>query len=234
MKYYIMTSLSRRAEHNYVRDQLNALGHEITCDWTVPLEHLEDPYEARLQEAFLAEMAAKEMEGGVCAADFCVALLPGGRGTHTEFGAALALRKPLIVHDGGDLRLPGRNRCSFYFHPGIQVWLSGHLDIVANYVKCYAWHEPKEEKRWLFYRVACGRVGSGWFIEAREDPRDEWQLWSEDVSEDGYFGSVGFKPDGSIDWLELSKDTMRAYLNPLTEEELRAGLLDLGRALSDQ
>jgi len=231
MKYYIMTSLSRRDEHNYVREQLNALGHEITCDWTVPLARFEDPYKSRMDDDLLTALSIREVEG-VRDADFCVALLPGGRGTHTEFGMALAWDKPLIVHDAEDLLAPGRNRTSFYVHPGVQVWLKGDLDFVANYVRDYPWSGPQAEGRWTLGRSAYGRVGLGWFVEAHEDARGEWSLKSEDVAEGGYFASVWFKPDGSIDELDISESTMRQYLSSLTEDALRDGLLDLGRLLA--
>ncbi len=116
MKYYIATRLENAAGHNALRDLLNGAGHKLTYDWT---RHGSVKDKGR---AVLAQVAENEIEG-VREADFVVALLPGGRGTHTEIGAALALGKPTIIHDS-DARTDidgafsyGAATCSFYHHP---------------------------------------------------------------------------------------------------------------------
>ena len=99
--------------HNAVRDALHRLGHQITYDWTshggVFREGLE-----RLREVAVAELA------GIEAADYIVVLLPGGRGTHTELGFALAHGKPALMlasRDEPDIFEPVERTCAFYHHP---------------------------------------------------------------------------------------------------------------------
>ena len=67
-------------------------------------------------------MATREIDA-VKAADFVVVLLPGGRGTHTELGAALALDKPVFLvapHPQQLLDSQGLPN-PFYYHPLVQV-----------------------------------------------------------------------------------------------------------------
>ena len=87
MHVYIATSLANHANHNLLRDELAKHGIRLSFDWTLP----RDPEIPR------SELAWLELQG-VKYADLVVVLLPGGRGTHVEFGAALAYEKPIIVY----------------------------------------------------------------------------------------------------------------------------------------
>jgi len=108
MKYYIATGLERAKAHNIVRDALNDLGHEITYDWTVH-GSVQKTSLSRLKEVGHLELQA------VKDADFVVVLLPGGNGTHTEFGLTIAYNKPVFLHasDSKFLEL-GDETCAFY------------------------------------------------------------------------------------------------------------------------
>ncbi len=112
MNYYIATRLDRAADHNRLRDLLNARGHAITYDWTHHGSVQKDKPE-RIREVALAETS------GVLRADVVVVLLPGGRGTHTELGMALASGKSVIVQADpvhGFFAADERT-CAFYHHP---------------------------------------------------------------------------------------------------------------------
>jgi len=111
--FYIATSLSRIKEHHLVRDMLHSEGYKITYDWT-------SHGSARtISTERLAEVAELEIEG-VLEADFVIVLLPGGKGTHTEFGMALASGKPIIIHseDPAPFQL-GEQTVAFYHVPNI-------------------------------------------------------------------------------------------------------------------
>ena len=111
MKYYIASKLENHAEHNRVRDMLNALGHEITYDWT----HHGPVYRSGLDR--VREVAQLETQG-VLDADFVVVLWPGGRGTHVELGVALAAGKPVIfISAVEDHHAATQETCAFYHHP---------------------------------------------------------------------------------------------------------------------
>jgi len=108
-KFYIATYLERHAEHNVIRDILVAAGHEITYDWT---SHgsVKEVGEERLTEVAEAELK------GVTEADFVVVLLPGGRGTHAEIGAAVAMGLPTYIHSTKpELFTTTDATCAFYW-----------------------------------------------------------------------------------------------------------------------
>lgn len=109
MEIYIATSLENAEAHRALREQLEQGGHRITYDWT---QHGSAQAE---EEARQREVAEAELDG-VRRADVVIVLLPGGRGTHTELGFALALGKPVLIHgttaeafNGADGRI-----CVFY------------------------------------------------------------------------------------------------------------------------
>lgn len=108
MRYYIATSLENMPAHNALRDRL---GPGITYDWTLHGPVFRDGL------ARIAEVAERELNG-IRDADVVIVLWPGGRGTHVELGAALALGKRVyFVSD-----VPGHHEacaetCAFYHHP---------------------------------------------------------------------------------------------------------------------
>ena len=104
MKIYIATGYKRREEHNEVRDALTGAGHTLTHDWTTP--------ENRRLPACKAALADKQ---GIQDADLLIVLLPGGMGTHTELGIALALGKPVLVYALDPKDLP--RSMIFLYHP---------------------------------------------------------------------------------------------------------------------
>ena len=111
MKYYIATKLENHAAHNRLRDTLNALGHQITYDWTThgPV------YRSGLNR--VREVAELETFG-VTKADLVIVLWPGGRGTHCELGMALAAGIHVIfVSDNEAHHEATTETCAFYHHP---------------------------------------------------------------------------------------------------------------------
>ena len=131
MKFYIATGLERAEEAKQVAAHLSGLGHESTYAWW---EHGSVQAEG---PARIAEVAANEVQG-VRTSDLFVGLLPGARGTHTEFGIALLsalvldespryrvanheYREPVrktIVLIGPTEDATGRT-CAFYLHPRV-------------------------------------------------------------------------------------------------------------------
>lgn len=116
MKYYIATKLENHAEHNRLRDTLEARGHKITYDWTThgPV------YSKGL--AVVEEVAQLEHQG-VYNADVVIMLWPGGRGTHVELGMAIALDKRcMIVSDVDGHHIASPETCAFYHHPCVMMY----------------------------------------------------------------------------------------------------------------
>lgn len=90
-KFYIATSLKRIKEHNILRDALLNKDWKITYDWTLHGSVKKTSYE-KLKDVGL------KMIKGVFDSDVIIVLLPGGKGTHTELGMAIAKNKNIIIH----------------------------------------------------------------------------------------------------------------------------------------
>jgi len=111
-KYYVATTLDNADQAQLVISKLEKFGHEVTYDWTT-----HGKIDVKDQETIkiAKEVAKKELQG-VMDADVLIVLYPGGGGTHIEFGAALALNKPIIfvAPPIGEIR-----EVAFYNHPSV-------------------------------------------------------------------------------------------------------------------
>jgi nucleoside 2-deoxyribosyltransferase len=110
LRYYLATRLERAPEAQELHKELQAAGFICSYDWTVHGS-------VRGSNEEMAAVAVAEV-AGVQTADVVIVLLPGGRGTHGELVAALALGKPVIIHstDPGLFERDART-CVFYWHP---------------------------------------------------------------------------------------------------------------------
>jgi nucleoside 2-deoxyribosyltransferase len=121
-KYYIASSLDNAKQVRELKAVLDKAGWEHTYDWTVHGSVQKQGF------ARIAEVAEKETLG-VSLADVIIVLLPGGRGTHTELGIALAksmTRKAfghrVVIYSNDKERDFGTNgtTCAFYHHPAVE------------------------------------------------------------------------------------------------------------------
>ncbi len=128
MKFYIATRLENADAAKALAGALRELGHTITYEWwTHGSVQGADPTTIR-------RVATAELKG-VREADVLIALLPGGRGTHAELGAALVLEKPVwlcapldsLLYDLGE-RGDGATTCAFYWHPSVMRRFTGSLE----------------------------------------------------------------------------------------------------------
>lgn len=116
MRFYIATGIGNAALAIRLANLLMDHGHELTYDWTV---HGDVRYAS---EQRMSEVAFNEFRA-VRDAELIVALLPGGKGTHTEIGAAIATRsnKRIILWSAnGDEFRHDSNTCVFYYHPAVE------------------------------------------------------------------------------------------------------------------
>ncbi len=111
LKYYIASGFENQKAHNQLRDRLRGSSLDITYDWTLYGRAHTGGLE-RMEEVTNLEI------GGVLTADIVFVLMPGGRGTHVEFGAALATNKNIIVIGDEDY-LDKEKTCVFYYHPNV-------------------------------------------------------------------------------------------------------------------
>lgn len=121
MKIYVATRLANVEAARSINRALIAAGHEITYDWT-------DHPEATKTDEHMEAVSVKELDG-VRAAEFVVAILPGGRGTHAEIGAALVLGKPVLIVGQKSAFMEGGYPCAFHHHPGARREVIGVRDL---------------------------------------------------------------------------------------------------------
>lgn len=109
MKIYVASGLEQLERVSELITTMKFAGYEVTYDWTKhgPLQDRSDMW---------ASVGQAELSG-VLRADVLIALLPGGRGTHFEMGAAVMSGKRVIVV-GHDPAFQTRT-CLFYHHPSV-------------------------------------------------------------------------------------------------------------------
>jgi len=129
-RFYVASGLENIEEARRLVALLTAAGWHSAYDWTA-----HGPVwthgAARVREVAAAELA------GVASADVVIVRLPGGRGTHVEMGAALALEKPVIIYAEVEKFEVNAQCCAFYHHPGVldRVNNDGHLMLLLPRVR---------------------------------------------------------------------------------------------------
>lgn len=116
MRFYVASGLPNRERVKELIEYLTKRGHAVTYDWTLHGD-VRDGGEDVLTSVALNETRA------VCDAELVVVLLPGGCGTHSELGLAIASRanKRIIVwSETGEQFLYGKDTCVFYHHPVLE------------------------------------------------------------------------------------------------------------------
>ena len=119
MKFYIASSLKNYEQVRDLSGRLKHAGWEHTYDWTMHCPVKEIDLET------LKSFGEKECEG-IRQSDVVIILTPQGRGTHTEFGMAIALSKKIYLchHDDTYFKCDD-NTSTFY-------WLSQVNQIIGN------------------------------------------------------------------------------------------------------
>ncbi|WP_240948473.1 nucleoside 2-deoxyribosyltransferase [Bacillus sp. RO1] len=92
-KFYIASSLSNIEKVREVSKRLKDKGFIHTYDWT------KNGRASTLED--LKEIGEKELSA-VLEADFLIVLLPGGKGSHIEFGIALGQGKKIFLFSEND------------------------------------------------------------------------------------------------------------------------------------
>lgn len=192
---YIATGLENFELHNQVRDRLKPYNIKLTYDWTThgSLKHTSVE---RLKEGARAEI------DGVLEADFVIVLLPGGRGTHTELGMAIAAQKDIFMYDPGHQREGwevGTNTCIFYFDEAVDAF--NDLDeLIEEVIDAFGVRgiEPSTEIDLMDYVIGPFREGLSFCPDCADAdlmilrPRDESSTAPSYFTHHcGYLGRVG-------------------------------------------
>jgi hypothetical protein len=131
--FYVATGLERAEEAKALALELRALGLAPSYEWW---QHgsVQDQGPDKIREVAMAEV------DGVQAADLFVALLPGGRGTHTELGVAIACSLARALNysgSSGTILLVGPTEdasgrtCAFYLHPHVEERFANVGELLA-------------------------------------------------------------------------------------------------------
>jgi len=114
--FYMASGLENATEVKTLAAPLKQAGWSQTYDWTTH-GSVQKEEQQRISEVAVAELQ------GVLDCSVLIVVLPGGRGTHTELGAALACGKPVILYAKHRFALHGSQGaiCAFYLHPNVKI-----------------------------------------------------------------------------------------------------------------
>jgi len=128
MRIYVASSLENIERASAVIDTFKRCGHTISYNWT----EFGD-MRGRGEDALMST-ANKEVFA-VIDSDLVLVLLPGGRGTHTELGLALASRnnkRILLWSETGVEFHNDSNTCAFYHHVSIERMQCGFDELLEK------------------------------------------------------------------------------------------------------
>lgn len=131
MRYYIASRIENSENVKSLHALLGAAGWSCTYDWSA---HGSVRGEG-VTRATLDRVAQNEIDG-VVDADVVIVLLPGGRGTHVELGAAVAVGIPVVLWSPDPERdFSTDERTSAFYHIGWIQHRSDHsIVLLAEYL----------------------------------------------------------------------------------------------------
>lgn len=129
MKFYIASSLINYEQVRNLSRLLKNAGWEHTYDWTLHCPVKEIDAET------LKSIGEKEYEG-IKQSDVVIVLTPQGRGTHTEFGIAIALNKKVYLCHYDDTYFKcDDNTSTFYWLSQVNQLIGNIEDIASELLK---------------------------------------------------------------------------------------------------
>lgn len=129
MKFYIASRLKNYEQVRELSCILKNAGWEHTYDWTL------NCHVKKTDAETLKSMGEKEYEG-IKRSDVVIVLTPQGRGTHTEFGMAIALNKRVFLcHQDDTYFKCDDNTSSFYWLPQVKQLIGNTEDIADELLK---------------------------------------------------------------------------------------------------
>ena len=134
MKFYIASKLENHAQVQAIAEKLKAAGWVHTYDWTHDWK--KQSCVKSTDAETLKSVSIKEFEG-VSDADVIIVLTPQGRGTHIEFGMAIALNKTIFLcHSDNTYFKCDDNTSSFYYLPQV-IRLIGSTEEIVETILMY-------------------------------------------------------------------------------------------------
>lgn len=129
--FYVASSFRNIDAVRYVVSKLKSVGFVHTYDWTKNAKAKEEKT-STLED--LKEIAQKERDA-VLESDLIVVLMPGGKGTHIEFGIALGHGKKMFLYspDGAIDRFDTTS--TFYHLPEVEKCYGSLDDLIQKITK---------------------------------------------------------------------------------------------------
>lgn len=124
MKFYIASGFKNSRNVRELSAKLQAKGFIHTYDWTV--NERASSYE------MLKQIGEVEKEA-VANTDFFIILLPAGKGSHIEFGMALALGKRIYLYSPDEESFSFDKTSTFYHVDGVNHFV-GDMEDFASYL----------------------------------------------------------------------------------------------------
>jgi nucleoside 2-deoxyribosyltransferase len=122
-KFYIASSFRNVDAVHYVSERLKSKGYIQTYDWTQNAE-AHDALTFTFED--LKNIGQKEQQG-VLDSDVVIVLLPGGKGTHIEFGIAIGHGKRIFLYSPDQAIKDPQTTSTFYHLPEVETCF-GTLD----------------------------------------------------------------------------------------------------------
>lgn len=123
MKFYIASSFSNKQAVRKVSEKLKSKGFVHTYDWT--------KNERASSFEQLSKLGNLEKDA-VMEADFMIALLPAGKGSHIEFGIALGQGKPIYLYSSDEAVNNFDTTSTFYHLPQVKVVVGTINDLIQT------------------------------------------------------------------------------------------------------
>lgn len=125
--FYVASSFKNIDKVRYVSRELIKKGYIQTYDWT--------QNERAMTMESLEEIGNLEREA-VIEADFIIVLLPAGKGSHIEFGMALALGKRIYLYSPNEEVNNFESTSTFYHLPEVKKCIGTIDDLIASFQNC--------------------------------------------------------------------------------------------------
>lgn len=125
MKFYIASSLRNKEQVTYLANHLKEKGFLHTYDWT------KNENVNTIEKLAVIGEAEKD---AVIDADFFILLLPGGFGSHTELGMAIASKKRIYIYSETDEPFNPEKTTTFYHIEGIVKYI-GDFDQFVSHIR---------------------------------------------------------------------------------------------------
>ncbi|SEP59635.1 Nucleoside 2-deoxyribosyltransferase [Virgibacillus subterraneus] len=119
MNFYVASGFANIEQVQYVTQKLQSRGYNLTYDWT--------RNQRATSKQALRTIGELEKEA-VLNCDFFILLLPGGKGSHTELGMALALEKRVYIYSAE--MIDKTTASTFYYVHGVERFYGEINDFV--------------------------------------------------------------------------------------------------------